>query len=151
MSNPDRQRATRVQLVAGVDPLARMRWMDSALATRHPADKVTVLASSELFARLDVHQQAQRFEADAALKASGVHLMRLAPGCACCSSRLIMSTHLSRTLRLNPPDWLVLELESASHPDKVLEFLQEPQWRGWFSSIELVHTDPVSPSPPINP
>lgn len=128
---------TLLWLVAGRSPTARAQAIDGLLQQRPVPGKTTLLANSELFSVLSVEEQARVFEADQALKAQGIHLLRLAPGCACCSSRLLLSTHLGRTLRLNQPDWLILELDSQSHVAQVQALLSEPQWQPWFSEVLL--------------
>ncbi|NJM31686.1 MAG: hypothetical protein HC848_00785 [Limnobacter sp.] len=72
---------------------------------------------------------------------AGVHVLRLAPGCVCCSSRLVLTTHLGRTMRLNPPALLILELDTTSHSQTIAQWLQEPDWHGWFSAVR---THPVN-------
>ncbi|HEY1059716.1 MAG TPA: GTP-binding protein [Limnobacter sp.] len=128
---------TLLWLVAGRSPQARAQAIESLLQQRPPQGKTTLLANSELFSVLSVEEQARVFDADQALKAQGIHLLRLAPGCACCSSKLMLSTHLGRTLRLNQPDWLILELDSQSHVAQVQALLNEPQWQPWFSEVLL--------------
>ncbi len=61
-----------------------------------------------------------------------VHRIQLAGGCACCTSRLVFHTHLSRTLRLRRPDRLFIEIDGNSHPEPLLNQLGEAQWRPWL-------------------
>lgn len=129
---------TRVFLVSGRNPEYRAQAIDRLLAEHSNSGKVTLLASAEIFARASVQLQADLFRADAQRKAQGVHVLRLSPGCLCCSSKLVLTTHLARTLRLNQPDVLLVELESQSHPEQVLQLLKEPQWTDWFADITLV-------------
>ncbi len=126
---------TNLIVVAGANPLARAQRIDQLLVEHANAGKITLMASSEIFSVLGVEQQAALFDVDAHRKAQGIHVLRLSPGCMCCSSKLVLSTHLARTLRLNQPDCLVLELESQSHPQQVLTLLKDPQWNGWFADI----------------
>lgn len=129
---------TNLFVVAGADPRARAQRIAQLLAEHAKAGKITLMASSEIFSVVGVEQQAALFELDAQRKAQGIHVLRLSPGCMCCSSKLVLSTHLARTLRLNQPDCLVLELESQSHPEQVLILLKDPQWNGWFADITYV-------------
>lgn len=129
---------TNLFVVAGANPLARAQRIEQLLAEHANAGKITLMASSEIFSVVEVEQQAALFDLDAQRKAQGVHVLRLSPGCMCCSSKLVLSTHLARTLRLNQPDCLVLELESQSHPEQVLTLLKDPQWNGWFADITYV-------------
>lgn len=130
---------TQVFLVHGHSPEQRTQRIEQLLIEHQlPNNKITLMASTEVFAHASVPAQAALFKADEARKAQGVHVLRLSPGCLCCSSKLVLTTHLARTLRLNQPNVLLLELESQSHPQQVLELLEEPQWNAWFSEITLV-------------
>lgn len=133
---------TRLFVVYGPNPLQRQQVIEQVLAGCGQDEKITLMASSEVFSRSTVAEQAALFRTDEARKARGVHLLRLAPGCLCCTSKLIMTTHLTRTMRLNQPDTLVLELESQSHPQEVLALLKAPQWQDWFADIQLVGDGP---------
>jgi G3E family GTPase len=73
-----------------------------------------------------------------------VHALQLAPGCLCCNSRLILNTHLGRTLRMRRPDRLFIEISHTSHPDKLLAFLQDPQWQPWLAKPKCVSVLPLS-------
>ena len=65
----------------------------------------------------------QELEASAVMK-----VIRVAPGCPCCTGNLTMRITLNRALR-DKPDWLYLSIADASHKDKVREFLQDAQYR----------------------
>lgn len=129
---------TRVFLVSGRDPIERAERIERFLQAHPVVSKITLMASTEVFSVASVEVQARLFELDKGRKARGVHVLRLSPGCLCCSSKLVMSTHLARTLRLNQPEVLLLELESQSHPEQVLKLLNEPQWNTWFADINFV-------------
>ena len=129
---------THVFLVSGRNPELRAQRIEQLLIQHKGAGKITLMGSTEFFSVASVEAQAALFEVDAARKAQGIHVLRLSPGCLCCSSKLVLTTHLARTLRLNQPDVLLVELESQSHPDQVLKLLKEPQWNAWFADITLV-------------
>ncbi|MCR2747320.1 GTP-binding protein [Limnobacter parvus] len=129
---------THAFLVHGRNPEYRARRIEQLLAEQAGAGKITVMASAEIFSRASVQVQAELFRADEDRKARGIHVLRLSPGCLCCSSKLVLTTHLARTLRLNQPNVLLVELESQSHPEQVLKLLKEPQWNDWFADITLV-------------
>lgn len=129
---------THVFLVSGRNPEMRAQSIEQLLQQHADKRRVTLLGSTEYFSVASVEAQANMFEIDAARKARGVHVLRLSPGCLCCSSKLVLTTHLARTLRLNQPDVLLVELETQSHPEQVLQLLQEPQWNAWFADITLV-------------
>lgn len=128
---------THLYLVAGPNPQTRAYRIQQLLAEKENSGKITLLASAEVFAGAPVQLQADLFRLDEERKARGIHVLRLSPGCLCCSSKLVLTTHLARTLRLNQPDVLLLELESRSHPDQVLSLLNEAQWHPWFTDITL--------------
>lgn len=135
---------TRLVLVSGEHPRERAKALQDLL-DQLPSDcKTTVLANSEIFSVATVAEQNDLFELDTARKQSGIHLLRLAPGCLCCSSKLILTTQVGRTLRLNRPDVLILELDSSSHVDKVRAVFSEDQWTGWFDQIDICQTTPKS-------
>lgn len=129
---------THVLLVSGRNPELRAQRIEQLLIEHATAGKITLMASSEIFSFAPVEAQADLFRLDAERKARGIHVLRLNPGCLCCSSKLVLSTHLARTLRLNQPNVLLVELESQSHPEQVLKLLTEPQWTDWFADITLV-------------
>lgn len=129
---------THVFLVSGRNPELRAQRIEQLLIQHAGAGKITLMGSTEFFSVASVQAQAALFEVDAARKAQGIHVLRLSPGCLCCSSKLVLTTHLARTLRLNQPDVLLVELESQSHPDQVLKLLKESQWNDWFADITLV-------------
>ena len=56
-------------------------------------------------------------------------VIRIAPGCPCCTGNLTMQVTLNRLLR-NPPDKLFLSLADASHRESVKSFLQQKQYCG---------------------
>jgi len=56
-------------------------------------------------------------------------VIRIAPGCPCCTGSLTMRVTLNRLLR-NPPAVLFLSLTDASHLESVQSFLREEQYCG---------------------
>lgn len=120
-----------------------MQWLNQSLQGPPQAllmPPVALLASGEGLASPDLGPeglaaQIQNFDEEA--KARGWALTRLSMGCVCCSSKLVMSTHLGRLLRLVKPSTVLLELDSQSHVDQAQTMLSEGQWQGWFDSIEV--------------
>ncbi len=55
-------------------------------------------------------------------------LVRIAPGCPCCTGKLTMRVTLNRVLRENP-EQLYLSLANGEHLTSVINFLQEDQYR----------------------
>ena len=128
---------TQVHVVFHADPHVRAQHIDHLLATAPNLATTTLIANSEIFCQVPVVKQEALLQHDSALRQKGMQLVRLAPGCACCTSRLVIATHLSRILRLNQPKHLILELDSNAHPDQVIAMLQEPQWQGWLGDVSL--------------
>jgi hypothetical protein len=56
-----------------------------------------------------------------------VHIVRLAPGCPCCSGNLVMRVTLNRILR-HPPARLYIGLSTVSHLEQVRTFLTQPPY-----------------------
>ena len=56
-------------------------------------------------------------------------LIRIAPGCPCCTGNLTLRVTLNRVLR-QPPETLFLSLADASHRESVKSFLQQEQYCG---------------------
>lgn len=66
--------------------------------------------------------------AEAGLTSSGnLQVIRMAPGCPCCSGNLTMRVTLNRVLRA-APSVLFFSLADASHVASVRNFLQEQQY-----------------------
>ena len=56
-----------------------------------------------------------------------LEVIRVAPGCPCCTGNLTMRVTLTRVLRRSPAR-LYLSLSDATHREQVLMFLQTPQY-----------------------
>ena len=56
-------------------------------------------------------------------------VIRIAPGCPCCTGSLTMRVTLNRLLR-HPPDILFMGLTDAAHLTSVQSFLREEQYCG---------------------
>lgn len=129
-------------LVSGQDCLARLDVLKRAAEASVSAGvSLAILASGEVFGVRDTTIHAQVFNLDQSLKEFGVRVIRLTPGCVCCSSKLIVQTHLSRLMRLNQPDVLLLELDSQSHVDQVIEWVKSEQWSDWFAKVSIQDAD----------
>ncbi|HEX5485648.1 MAG TPA: GTP-binding protein [Limnobacter sp.] len=130
--------ATRLILIHHTNMILRAAHLKQCLEQQlHQSQKITVFASGEVFSIVEPDLQAQLLKDEQHYRGLGVHWLRMAPGCACCSSRLVIQTHLGRTLRLNPPDVLILEVDSGGHVDTLMQWLSTDQWQHWFSSIEV--------------
>jgi hypothetical protein len=65
-----------------------------------------------------------------------MQVIRIAPGCPCCSGNLSLRVTLNRALRDNP-DQLYLSLANREHLAGVINFLQEDQYQ---SRLEISQT-----------
>lgn len=54
-------------------------------------------------------------------------LIRIAPGCPCCTGNLTMRVTLNRILR-QPPQAIYISLASNTHLEEIRKFLQDPQY-----------------------
>lgn len=61
---------------------------------------------------------------DAATPTPNLQVVRIAPGCLCCTGNLTMRVTLNRVLR-HPPARLYLSLASAAHLDRIRSFLTQ--------------------------
>ena len=133
---------TCVTLLSSAKPHERFLQLQQLTEqSRKQFAKVAVLANSEVLTGRGEADNQQVLDFDQQMQVAGVRMLRLAPGCVCCSSKLILHTHLSRLMRLNQPDCLILELDSGAHIAQVLEQLSSPQWDQWFSKVSLFKAD----------
>lgn len=65
---------------------------------------------------------------EASAERLSLQVVRVAPGCPCCSGNLTMRVTLNRLLRCAPAR-LYLSLADASHKPQVAAFLQEKQYQ----------------------
>lgn len=61
---------------------------------------------------------------DALTQDSGLNVIRIAPGCLCCTGNLTMRVTLNRLLR-RPPARLYIALASTEHLENLRAFLQQ--------------------------
>jgi hypothetical protein len=70
-----------------------------------------------------------------------VHIVRLAPGCPCCSGNLVMRVTLNRILR-HPPAQLYIGLSTVNHLEQVRKFLTQPPYHELLAlGVDLVIQD----------
>jgi Fe-S cluster biogenesis protein NfuA len=58
-----------------------------------------------------------------------IKVVRMAPGCPCCSGNLTMRVMLNRALK-EKPDLVFLSLANSMHLTAIRDFLQEDQYSG---------------------
>jgi hypothetical protein len=69
---------------------------------------------------------------------SGIRVIRIAPGCVCCSGNLIMRVTLDRILR-HPPARLYIGLASATHLQQIRTFLTETPYGALMTLTDDLH------------
>lgn len=60
------------------------------------------------------------------------HLIRIAPGCLCCSGNLVMRVSINRLLRLKPAR-LFISLATTSHHPQLRAILQQAPYDQWLT------------------
>jgi G3E family GTPase len=75
---------------------------------------------------------------NSAIPVDRVHTLQLFGGCVCCASKMVLETHLSRTLRINVPDRLFIEVDSVAHINSVIESLSATKWQSWIKIESVV-------------
>lgn len=72
-----------------------------------------------------------------ALESASLRIIRIAPGCLCCSGNLTMRVTLNRVLR-RPPARLFISLSSSEHLEGIRAFLTQPPYNDLLSLTELI-------------
>lgn len=105
---------TRVTLVFGQDALSREKAISKALAKEQRNDSVAVI--------LEGAPPENPIVFDAL-----VSVMRIAPGCPCCTGKLTMRVMLNRALQRSP-DCLYIGLANIAHIKEFRDFLMQPPY-----------------------
>ncbi|MGK5026586.1 GTPase [Janthinobacterium sp. RB2R34] len=72
---------------------------------------------------------------------AALDLLRIAPGCLCCSGNLVLRVTLNRLLR-HPPAHLFISLADATHIEQLRNWLAASPYDAWLAlEPELVITD----------
>lgn len=69
-----------------------------------------------------------------------LHVIRIAPGCPCCSGHLTMQVNLNRLLRLQPQRFLI-GLASSAHLDRIRLLLSSPPYNKILGLIDVISAD----------
>ncbi len=81
-------------------------------------------------------------------RSEGAHVIHLAHDCACCNGRMVLKTHVARTLRMRRPDRLFIEAFLDDHLPKTLAWLAGPEWEGWLTQVRCMALLPLVPPKP---
>lgn len=105
---------TLTTLVTGATAVAR----EDAIAGSAKPDLVTALILEGL------PGNSSRLDALVQSSSHLFHIVRIAPGCLCCTGNLTMRVMLNRMLRLHPRH-LYIGLATSAHLDNIRAFLRE--------------------------
>lgn len=61
-----------------------------------------------------------------------VRIVRIAPGCPCCTGKLVLSVTLNRLLR-HPPAQLFISLANPTHLEQLRSYLSAAPYDRWLS------------------
>lgn len=78
---------------------------------------------------------------DAFAEISTLQIIRIAPGCLCCSGNLTMRVTLNRILRRHPAR-LYIGLATVNHLDLLRRFLTETPYDAWLTLTDDLHAQP---------
>jgi hypothetical protein len=70
--------------------------------------------------------------------------LALAHDCACCNGKLVLQTHLGRTLRLRRPHRVFIEADHTAHVGALMDWLGSGQWSNWLAPARCVLLLPLS-------
>ena len=99
-----------VTLVAGGDPAAREAALARKVNAAHHASQTAIILEGK-------PDNAANFD-------PGIQIIRLAPGCPCCTGNLVMRVTLNRLLR-QPPAQLYISIADAGHLAATRSFLTQ--------------------------
>jgi hypothetical protein len=80
-----------------------------------------------------------RAELEALASRVPLEVIRIAPGCPCCSGNLVFRVSLNRILR-RPPAQLYISLASPLHLEKIRRFLSAPPYDTWLQLNQELQT-----------
>jgi hypothetical protein len=60
------------------------------------------------------------------------HVVRIAPGCLCCTGNMILRVTLNRILR-HPPARLFISLANGEHVGQLRQWLSQPPYDDWLT------------------
>jgi hypothetical protein len=130
---------TQTTLVIGADAGARETAIAAAVAPPGTgrsgaggdaaATTTTAIILEGLPAGIAILEMAQTA---AALAGAPLTVVRIAPGCLCCSGNMIMRVTLNRILRQAPAN-LFISLANANHLAQIRAFLTQPPYDDWLT------------------
>ncbi|MGH8806466.1 MAG: GTPase [Noviherbaspirillum sp.] len=85
---------------------------------------------------------------DALSALSAIHIVRIAPGCLCCTGNLTMRVSLNRILRRHPTR-LYIGVATFEHLDRIRGFLTQTPYDGLLQLTQDLHAYSRVPMPSI--
>jgi len=119
-------RRTPLTLVSGGVASAR----EAAIAAALPAQQSTAVILEGLASGNSI--LADLAEAAPAADISPLQVLRIAPGCLCCSGNLVLRVTLNRLLR-RPPARLFISLADATHIEQLRSWLSASPYDAWLA------------------
>ncbi len=121
----------RTTLVTGKSASARETTICDLIAATHVQGSTAIIieglaSGHDPFAALTAHATLQ--------------IVRIAPGCLCCSGNLTMRVTLNRLLRQRPAA-LYISLASSEHLEQIEAFLSAPPYTEWLTLAAAWRSD----------
>ena len=121
---PSARPLTPLTLVSGGTASAREAAIAQALSPQ--------LASAVILEGLASGNSLLADLAEQLLPPASLQLLRIAPGCLCCSGNLVLRVTLNRLLR-QPPAQLFISLADATHIEQLRSWLSASPYDGWLA------------------
>lgn len=121
---------SRTTLVTGATAAVREAAICARIATTDEPGPTAVLLEG----------LASGLDAFATLGAAAPHIIRIAPGCLCCSGNLTMRVTLNRLLRQRPAR-LFISLADSGHLQQIEAFLGAAPYRDWLTLTPSLHCE----------
>ena len=120
------QRATRLTLVSGGRAIER----EAAIAQAWmPEEATAVILEGMATGNSILADLAEQISPSSSLP---LQLLRIAPGCLCCSGNLVLRVTLNRLLR-HPPAHLFISLADATHIEQLRTWLSASPYDVWLA------------------
>lgn len=124
---------TRTTLVTGATAAVREARICTLIAATAVAGPTAVLLEG----------LASGIDAFATLDGAAPHIIRIAPGCLCCSGNLTMRVTLNRLLRQRPAR-LYISLANSEHLPQIEAFLGADPYPDWLTLMPSRHCDAMA-------
>lgn len=120
------RRATPLILVSGANASEREAAIAQAL---RPEEATAVILEGMATGNSILADLAEKKSPSSS---SSLQLLRIAPGCLCCSGNLVLRVTLNRLLR-HPPARLFISLADATHIEQLRSWLSASPYDAWLA------------------